>query len=178
MIPFRTLSVALSTSVVIVLSVAAQAPVKAKLASPRDTTRATIARANLEIDYGRPSKRGRKIIDGLVPYGRVWRTGANEATGFVTSRPLQFGSLAVPAGKYTLWTLPSAAGWKLIINRQTGQFGTEYDPTQDLGRVDMKVESLPADVEKFVIKLTPAPGGGVLALEWEKTRASIPFLVH
>jgi hypothetical protein len=151
---------------------------QAQLASPRDTTRATIGSATILIDYGRPSKRGRQIVGGLVPYGSVWRTGANEATTLVTSRPLKLGALVVPAGRHTLWTLPEATGWKLIVNKQTGQWGTDYDPKEDLGRVDLVVSKLPAEVEKFTIKVTPGPGGGVLALEWESTRASIPFTVQ
>ncbi len=170
----RIASMALSMGLALSVASHAQAPLK----SPRDTTRATLGAAKILIDYGRPSKRGRKIMDGLVPYGRVWRTGANAATTLVTNRPLGFGRLMVPAGTYTLWTLPTAIGWRLIVNKQTGQFGTEYDAGQDLGRVDMKVEMLPSDVEKFIIKLAPAKGGGVLSLEWEKTKASIPFTVH
>jgi hypothetical protein len=149
-----------------------------KLASPRDSTKATIAGATIAIDYGRPSKRGREIFGGLVPFDRVWRTGANEATTLVTDKPLMFGSLMVPAGKYTLWTVPGKAGWKLVINKQTGQWGTNYDQAQDLGRVDMKVETLASPVEQMVIKLQPAAGGGVLRIEWDKTAAVVPFMVH
>jgi hypothetical protein len=150
-----------------------------QLASPRDTTRATIGSATILVDYGRPSKRGRKIIGELVPFGSVWRTGANEATTVVTNQPLKLGTLVVPAGKHTIWTLPGPTGWKLIINNQTGQWGTDYDPKQDLGRVDMQVSTLPAEVEKFTIKVTPAGAkGGVLALEWETTRVEMPFTIQ
>ncbi|MGE0555950.1 MAG: DUF2911 domain-containing protein [Gemmatimonadales bacterium] len=147
-------------------------------ASPRDTTRAVVAGANVLVDYGRPSKRGREIFGGLVPYGRVWRTGANEATHLVTDKPLMFGSTMVPAGTYTLYTLPAADGWQLIINKQTGQWGTSYDESQDHARVPMRVASLPEVVEQFTIKIEPGSGGGVLKLEWDRTVASIPFMVH
>jgi hypothetical protein len=161
-----------SLSMTVTLSAAGQ------LASPRDTTRATIGAATILVDYGRPSKRGRKIIGELVPFGSVWRTGANEATTLVTNKPLKLGSLLVPAGAHTIWTLPGPTGWKLIINNQTGQWGTDYDPKQDLGQVDMQVSQLPAEVEKFTIKITPGPGGGVLALEWETTRVAVPLTIQ
>lgn len=147
-------------------------------ASPRDTTRATIAGANVLIDYGRPSMRGRKIMGDLVPFGAVWRTGANAATTLVTDKNLMFGNTMVPPGTYTLYSLPTASGWKLIINRQTGQWGTAYDEAQDLARIDMKVEPLAAPVELFTIKLAPRGSMGELRLEWEKTAAVVPFMVH
>jgi hypothetical protein len=151
----------------------AQAP-----ASPRDTTRATVAGAEIYVDYGRPSKRGREIFGGLVPFGEIWRTGANKATHLVTSKALMFGSTMVPAGTYTLYTLPGKDGWKLIINRQTGQWGTAYDAAQDLARVDLKVSTLAEAVEQFAIRIEPRGGGGVLRLEWDRTAAEIPFMVH
>jgi hypothetical protein len=146
--------------------------------SPRDTTRASVGRATVVVDYGRPSKRGRDIFGGLVPYGEVWRTGANQATHFVTDKPLMFGSLMVPAGTYTIYTLPGSTSWKLIINKQTGQWGTAYDQAQDLGRVDMKVEKLAAAVEQFTIKVVPNDKGGVVRLEWDTSAAVVPFMVH
>jgi hypothetical protein len=146
--------------------------------SPRDTTRASVGGATIMVDYGRPSKRGRDIFGGLVPYSEVWRTGANQATHLVTDKPLMFGSVMVPAGTHTIYTLPGATGWKLIINKQTGQWGTEYDPAQDLGRVDMKVEKLATAVEQFTIKVVPDARGGVLRLEWDMTAAVVPFMVH
>lgn len=147
-------------------------------ASPRDTTRATISGATIMIDYGRPSARGRQIMGGLVPFGRVWRTGANQATTLVTDKSLMFGNTMVPAGTYTLYTLPGETGWKLIINKQTGQWGTTYEQGQDLVRLDMKVEALAEPVEMFTIKLAPRGSMGELRLEWEKTAAVISFMVH
>ncbi|MEO8451387.1 MAG: DUF2911 domain-containing protein [Gemmatimonadota bacterium] len=154
---------------------AAQAP-----ASPRDTTKATIGAAKILVDYGRPSKRGRVIFAdaGLVPFGQVWRAGANAATTFVTNRPLMFGATMVPAGTYTLYAVPNATGWKLVINKQTGQWGTEYHQDQDLGRVDMKVEKLAAPVEKFAIKVEPKGPNGQLRFEWDTTAASVDFMAH
>lgn len=129
----------------------------------------------ITIDYSRPSVKGRKIYGELVPYGKVWRTGANEATTFVTEKDIDVGGTKVPAGSYTLFSLPTESGWKLIINKQTGQWGTEYNQGQDLARVNMKSEALSAPVEQFTISFEPASGSAtVLRLDWENTRASVP----
>lgn len=152
-------------------SAAAQPP-----ASPRDTAEARVAERRIYVDYGRPFMRGRTIMGGLVPYGQVWRTGANAATTFVTDVDLRIGEAAVPAGTYTLYTLPGESEWQLIVNRQTGQWGTEYDAAQDLARIPMRVERTPAPVEQFTITLRPAAGNVVdLVMEWESTRASVPM---
>ena len=146
--------------------------------SPRDTVRVENAGgATIAIDYSRPSKRGRAVYGGIVPYGEVWRTGANAATQFRTDKPLDFGGTVVPAGFYTLWTLPTAGGWKLIVNGETGQWGTAHKPEKDLYTLDMKVSSLPQVVERFTISIEPGATGGVLNLDWDTTRASIAFTV-
>ncbi len=139
--------------------------------SPRDTARAAITGAEVWVDYGRPTKRGREIFGNLVPWNTVWRTGANAATQLSTSVDLTIGGAAVPAGKYTLWTLPTPTGWQLIVNKQTGQWGTVYDPAQDLVRVDAKVETLATPVEQFTIAFE----SGKLTLTWDKTRVSVPL---
>jgi hypothetical protein len=145
-----------------------------KPASPRGTAEITLAGKKITIDYGRPSMRGRKIFGELVPYGQVWRTGANEATHLTTEAALEVGGVLVPAGKYTLYTLPSEGGWKLIINKQTGQWGTEYNQKQDLARVDMKKELIQIPIEQFTISFLPKGGdGATLRLDWEKTRAQV-----
>lgn len=158
---------------------AAQAPQaggQQQPASPRDTAEITVAGARFLVDYGRPYMRGRTIMGGLVPYGQVWRTGANAATTFVTPRDIRIGETAVPAGTYTLYTLPGENAWQLIVNRQTRQWGTEYDQAQDLARIPMQVERTPAPVEQFEIKLEPMGDTAInLALEWENTRASVPL---
>ena len=165
---------------------AAQSPTPAPTArpgarpqsSPRDTAEATIAGAQLLVDYSRPSKRGREIFGGLVPYNAVWRTGANSATTLVTNRPLRMGSTTVPAGTYTLYTIPTAASWTLIVNKQTGQWGTEYDQSQDLARIPMRVKKVSAPVEQFTIAVEPGrQNAGVLAMTWDTTRAELPFTV-
>jgi Protein of unknown function (DUF2911) len=146
-----------------------------QIPSPRDTAELRIGSDRIFVDYGRPSVRGRTIMGGLVPYGEVWRTGANAATTLVTSRGLRIGDTAVPAGTYTLYTLPGESAWQLIINRQTGQWGTEYNQGQDLARIPMQVERLPQPVEQFTIDLEPAGSENAftLALRWENVRASV-----
>ncbi|MFZ0914940.1 MAG: DUF2911 domain-containing protein [Candidatus Korobacteraceae bacterium] len=126
------------------------------------------------IQYSRPSMRSRKIFGGLVPYDQVWRTGANAATSLKTDADLTIGGAHVPAGSYTLYTLPGTNTWKLIINKQTGQWGTEYSEGQDLARVDMKVGQKPSGMETFTISLDKTSGtSAVLKLDWENTIASV-----
>ena len=143
--------------------------------SPADSVRASVAGAAVTVRYSRPSVRGRVIFGNVVPWNKVWRTGANEATVLETNGELSVAGTTVPAGKYSLWTIPSPAAWKLIINKNTGQWGTEYDAQYDLARLDMRVEPLRQPVEQFTIAIEPSGNGGVLKLEWEKTRASIPL---
>jgi len=138
--------------------------------SVRDTARATVGGADVWVDYSRPMKRGRVIFGDLVPWNTPWRTGANAATQFNASADLVIGGATIPAGKYTLWTLPTPTGWQLIINKQTGQWGTEYHAGQDLVRVDAKVESLSAPVEQFVIAFEP----GIITFTWDRTKVSVP----
>lgn len=147
--------------------------------SPRDTVNAVVGGANLWIDYSRPGKRGRVIFGNVVPYGEVWRTGANAATQFKTDKALDFGGTVVPAGLYTLWTLPTATGWKLIVNGEAGITGTAHNPAKDLYTIDMKVEPLPQVAERFTIGVAPGgEGGGALQLDWDTTRASAVFKVR
>ena len=129
---------------------------------------------NITINYSAPSKRGRKIMGGLVPYGQVWRTGANAATTLTTETDIMLGNLLVPAGKYTLYTIPGEKEWTLIVNKQTGQWGTNYDEKQDLGRVKMKVEPVKDTVEQFKIGVD----NKALSLTWENTRAWVPVMIH
>jgi hypothetical protein len=142
--------------------------------SPRDTVLGKVGDAELWVDYGRPTRRGREIFGQVVPWNVVWRTGANAATQFRTPVDLVIGGADVAAGTYTLWTLPSPTGWKLIVNRQTGQWGTDYHADRDLVRVDMRVETLPEMVEQFTIAIEPRGTGAVLQMSWDRTRVSVP----
>jgi hypothetical protein len=144
--------------------------------SPRDSVKVTAGGAALWIDYGRPAKRGRAVFGGVVPYGEVWRTGANAATQFRTDKALDFGGTVVPAGFYTLWTLPSGSGWKLIVNGETGQWGTEHKAAKDLYTIDMKTGTLPQVVERFTISVAPTEQGGTIQMDWDTTRASATFV--
>jgi Protein of unknown function (DUF2911) len=145
--------------------------------STRDTVRTQAGGAELWIDYGRPSKRGRVIFGAVVPWGIVWRTGANAATQFKTDKALAIGNVTVPAGFYTLWTLPSPDGWKLIINSETGQWGTDHKAEKDLFTVAIPVTKLADPVERFTIMVAPSEQGGVINLDWDDTRVMVPFTV-
>jgi hypothetical protein len=147
-------------------------------ASPREKESAKVDGASITIDYSRPYAKGRTIFakDGLVPFGKVWRTGADEATTLTTDAALMFGSLTVPAGTYTLYTIPNEKEWLLIVNKQTGQWGTNYSEAQDLGRVPMKV-STTAAVEQFEIAVEDTASGGDLQMKWATTVATVPFTV-
>jgi len=155
--------------------------------SVRDTARATVGGAEVWVDYSRPMKRGREIFGNVVPWNTPWRTGANAATQFSTSADLVIGGATVPAGKYTLWTLPTPTGWKLIINRLTGEWGTEYHAEQDLARVDAKLETLATPVDQFVIAFEqptgnpqivvdgqPVAATTVMTFTWDKTKVLVP----
>jgi hypothetical protein len=146
--------------------------------SPRDTARATVAGATLWVDYGRPSIRGRKIFGGVVPWGEVWRTGANAATQFKTDKALAFGGTVVPAGMYTLWTLPTQNGWTLIINSETGQWGTEHHADKDLYKIPLSVSTNDSPVERFTIHIADAGNGGQLHIVWDQTVLEAPFTVQ
>ena len=152
----------------------AQAPV-----SPPARTSVTVGGKKLTIAYSSPSIRGRKIMGGLVPYGNWWRTGADNATTFQTDADVDLGGLKVPKGIYTIYTLPGASEWQLIVNKQTGQWGTEYNQRQDLGRVKMNLTQTPAVVDSFKIDLSSTGGNkGLLKMSWERTEVSVPFVVQ
>lgn len=133
----------------------------------------TVAGVEVVLEFGRPNVKGREIWGGLVPYDEVWRTGANAATHFTTDRDLRLGELLVPAGSYTLWSTYTPDSAHLIVNRQTDQWGTQYDPGQDLGRVEMERSALDEPVERFTISVEE----GELRLEWDETRFSVPITV-
>lgn len=151
---------------------------KQPLLSPPAKASAMVAGASITIDYSAPSMRGRKIFGGLVPYGKVWRTGANAATTLKTTANLKIGSLMVPAGTYTLYSMPGADAWKLIVNKQTGQWGTIYHADQDLGRVDLKVAKNAAPVEKMKIEFDHTKGSmTMLHIVWADLNLSVPVTV-
>ena len=146
--------------------------------SVRDTARATIGAASFLVDYGRPLARGRTLLGNVIGYDRVWRTGANAATQFTTSAPITLAGLSLPAGTYTLWTVPHVRGADLIVNRQTGQWGTEYSRAQDLGTAAMTTDSVASPVEKFTISIEASGARhGTLAMAWGTFRWVAPIVV-
>src|ERR1700730_657397 len=151
---------------------------RSKYTSPPASVAATIDGDPISIEYYAPSMHERKIMGGLVPFGVVWCTGANWATKITTQANLEMGGLKLPAGSYSIWTLPNQNEWTLIINKQTGQFHLNYDSSQDFGRTKMNLKALADPVETFKIELRSDGGNkGTLALLWETTEASIPFTV-
>jgi hypothetical protein len=145
--------------------------------SGRGETMAQVDGATINVDYGQPAKRGREVFGALVPWDERWRTGANRATHFQTDRALSFGDVTMPAGQYTLYTIPNPDGGTLIINQQTGQGGTTYNEDQDLGRVPMTLTTLDQTVELFTIEMIDTDEGGELQLQWDETAFVIPFTV-
>jgi Protein of unknown function (DUF2911) len=157
-----------------------QTPAKKRVSLPAKAS-VTLTSGAITIDYCAPVADGREIFGApsgdqkpLVPYGEVWRTGANAATTLKTSSALQIGDLNVPAGTYTIYSLPSADGWQLIVNKQTGQWGTVYDKAQDLGRVPMSATTTAVPVETFVIDFEKTTGQATeLHLKWAGVDASV-----
>jgi hypothetical protein len=186
------LFLALLTIVITFFSAAALMAQQKRL-SPHETISTVIDRNRVMIVYGRPYTKNprtgevRKVWGGLVPFGKIWRTGADEATLLITQQPILIAGTTVPAGAYTLWTLPNEDGSaKLIINKQIGQWGMDprepsnaYDEKQDLARIDLKNDPLDNSVDQFTMAIEKNPsGGGILKLSWEKTQFSVPFTIQ
>ncbi len=176
-----TLVAALASSAV------AQAPVAVD-ASPRGQVELTVfargannrnaAVGKIHIDYGQPSARGRAVAGNLIPMGQVWRLGANAATSFTTDIDLMIGEARVPKGEYTLYSIQTASGAQLIVNKQTKQWGTTYEQAQDLVRIPLKVETLHQPIETFAIWLSPAPQpavAGDLRMAWGTVQYSVAW---
>jgi hypothetical protein len=145
--------------------------------SPRGDTRATVDGANVSVDYGRPMKRGREIFGKVVPFGQLWRTGANTATQFKTDRDLVVGGTTLPAGQYSIFSIPDAREWTIIINAETNQPGTAHKTDRDVMRVPARVRSLNETVEQFTIAVTDEGDGGTIRFQWDRTEAVLPFKV-
>ncbi|HUK32058.1 MAG TPA: DUF2911 domain-containing protein [Candidatus Acidoferrum sp.] len=128
----------------------------------------------ITVDYSSPRMRGRKIYGGLVPWGKVWRAGANDATTFVPTRDVRIGNLDVPAGAYTIFVVPDQTKWALIVNKKTGEWGIPYTyESTELGRTEMKVSSISGPLENFTIGFDQSATGCKLYMDWETTRASV-----
>lgn len=153
-----------------------------KRKSPLDSMSFSVGGKNVKVCYGRPSLRGRQMVGGeAVPFGQIWRTGANEPTMIHTTGPISVAGLKVPAGSYSLYTVPGKTEWEVVVNRSTTQWGEESGYTdeikkQELGRAKVKSEAIATPVERFTIRAEPASGEAkALVLEWEKTRVRIPL---
>ena len=152
--------------------------------SPLDSVMLKVAGSDVKVCYGRPSARGRTMIGGEnVPFGQVWRTGANETTKIMSAAALQVGGIEVPAGMHALYTVPGESEWQIIVNRSHEQWGAERTysdevKAQELGRATVKVERVDNHIETFTIRSEPgADGSASLVLEWEHTRVRVPITV-
>jgi hypothetical protein len=146
--------------------------------SPAAQSSVSVAGKKITVDYYAPSMHGRKVMGDLVPFGEVWCTGANIATGFTTEARLRLGDLTLPPGAYSIWTIPGEKEWTLIVNKESGQFHLNYNSSLDFGRTKMMLRSTPAPVETFRVDLRALKANeGELALVWENTIAFIPFTV-
>lgn len=143
--------------------------------SPAETVSFDKNGLKVDITYSRPSMKGRQIFGALVPYGQVWRTGANEATLFSVGRDVTVAGQSLKAGKYTLWTIPNEGKWTIIINKETGQWGTNYNEKEDVVKVDVPSGKTDEVIEQFTIQLKEAAGGSDLSLAWEGTQAVVPI---
>ncbi|MEZ5403906.1 MAG: DUF2911 domain-containing protein [Bryobacteraceae bacterium] len=148
-------------------------------ASPHETKSWTVGGKKITITYGRPFKKGRTIFGGLEPWGKVWRTGADEATILETEGDLMIGDMHVTKGSYSLFTIPNEKEWTLILNKTVKQWGAfKYDQAMDYGRTGMKVARGPA-AEQLTIDISTAGGGeGTLKIMWDETVATVPIMVH
>jgi hypothetical protein len=170
----KTRNIAASLCLLFFAALAVAQQDKASRPSPPAKASCTAGDASINVDYSSPRAKGRKIFGGLVPYGQEWRLGANEATTFVTSADVTVGGTKVPAGSYTLFAVPNADKWTLVISKKTGEWGVPYPgKDSDLARVDMKVSKLPAAAENFSISFDKSAAGCTLRVEWENTRAAI-----
>jgi hypothetical protein len=146
-----------------------QGDAKAPL-SPPATAEVSLNDKQVTVHYNSPRIKGRKVGVEVAPYGKIWRTGANPATTLITATNLKIGTLDVPAGTYTIYTLPNADQWLLIVNKQTGQWGTDYSESKDLGRTPMKSKTLPSSQEDMTISFEHTKGGSTeLHVKWATT---------
>ncbi len=145
--------------------------------NPRGTSKLVVGGKAISVEYGRPSLKGRTVDDllGRLKPGGVWRLGADKSTTFTTDADLTFGSVSVPKGTYSLWAQHAADGWKLVFNKQHGQWGTEHDAAQDLATVPLKESKTAKPAEQVTILLTKASGGGAISIEWGEMKLATDF---
>jgi hypothetical protein len=154
-----------------------------KRLSPKDTVEFKLNDLKLEVFYNRPSKKGREVFGALVPYGKVWRTGANEATTFETNKNLMIDGIYVPSGKYSLWTVPNDSTWKVMLNTKQYRWGVDeqmqplWDPNYDLLEIEVPVETLDKVVEQFTIAFDNSTDDLKLTMAWDKTKIAVPLVI-
>ena len=163
--------------IVVAVLVAAFFGLKAftKSKSPGETAKFDQNGLSVQVDYCRPYKKGREIFGKLEPYGKVWRTGANEATIFDVKQDVKIGDKALKAGKYTLWTIPNVDKWTIVLNSETGQWGTNHDETKDILSVDVPVGKTASIIEQLTIDFTAAEGGTDMGIRWDNTEVKVPI---
>jgi hypothetical protein len=176
------IAAAAAVGIVMVFTVAAAVETRQarQRASPHESVSATVDGSEMTIVYGRPYMRGRTIFGRLIPWDRVWCPGADEATTLDSSRPLRLGNLMVPAGPHTIWILPTPDTWTLVVSKEASGFHTNYNPSADLGRIEMMKRSVSDPVEQltFAIAKSATGTGGTIAMTWETTEVSVPFTVE
>ncbi|HUH28871.1 DUF2911 domain-containing protein [Gelidibacter sp.] len=152
-----------------------------KRVSPKDVVKFELNDTKLEVLYNRPYKKGREIFGALVPYDKVWRTGANEATTFTTNRTLIIDGISVPKGIYTLWTVPNDSLWKVYFNTQQYEWGVDdqmrpmREPKYDLLEVDVPVINLDSTVEQFTIAFDNTVDILKMTMAWDQTKIEVPM---
>jgi len=149
--------------------------------SPKDTVEFKLNDLKLKVSYNRPYKKGREIFGALVPFDKVWRTGANEATTFTTNKPLYIKGFTIPEGEYTIWTVPRDSVWQVMLNTKKYPWGVDaemkpmWDPNYDLIEIDVPVEKLNAVVEQFTIAFDNSTDNLKLTMAWDQTKISVPL---
>lgn len=144
--------------------------------SPSSTAHHEKNGLEITVEYCRPYKKNREIFGGLVPFGKVWRTGANEATIIKFTKDVLIAGKSLKAGTYTLWTIPNKTDWTIIINSEVGQWGTEYDETKDILRVQTKSSKLPIPLEMLIIDFTDLGNEMDMLIKWDSTVVNVPIL--
>lgn len=152
--------------------------------SPKDKAKISLNDLDLKVEYNRPSKREREIFGALVPFNKVWRTGANEATTFSTNKDLMIDGILLKKGKYTIWTVPMKNSWKVMFNSQQYEWGVDekmqpmWDPNYDVLEIEVPTQQLDTTVEKFTIAFDNTTGNLKLTLAWDNTKIEVPIAVY
>lgn len=158
------------------ISVSAYSQWTLPAASPRATVEQQFSMSKITVDYGRPGVKGRKVFGDLVPYGKVWRAGANSSTKIEFRQSINFGGVVVPAGKYGLYILPNEKDWKIILNSDSQSWGTAYDASKDLYSVVVPVQKMADRQEFFEIALQPLDDNAIdLVFKWDNVKAAVPM---